>query len=783
VPTYCLKRMAIRFLGMACMLAPLAIAGPLSAQQGQRVNLNTVQGSLQQSGLVIAGCQVSSMTVRYYLSALVGQPVVNGSYTWTAGPGTANDCLPQDLAVWIRVEGSGTYAYVNINPVVPVAGSWGYNVSGSPDWDKYFCGFQENRATQCFGQAEAIAFWNGGIRVTGFSPSRGPGARPGDPSAQAQQQALAQQQAQQAAEQQRQQAALAQQQEREREQAAAQQQALAQRQAAVNADRAAAQQYLQQWQAQLAQQQTQMLQSYDSSDEADVARERQRLRDGLASDAQLLETVNNEVAQASPDQMPGVLQSAADQLEQQADQADHDANSAASLGYNATTLINSLGRILASRGTIGNTSASDALQRKDAAAEALEQAEQARAQRLRDAASQLQQQREALGARAPAPPAAPAAAYSPAPAPEAPADIPELNARVIGLKFYEGGDPGPAWGQRQYATEFDSAEARYIFVELRFRSAPAAAAPPMVRVDCEYFFPNGALMGQAPMNLGPQPGWTDWYWTNNGLGWATPGHYQRGQYFVACSYEGRRIASGAFTIGPHDMPMGLASASVASFRLDPISIAYRLVDQGTPVGHSSLRLQFLTDAGRAVVRLIDSAETGAVLTVDTTTMNSVTLGPIRVREASTVRDSLRFLRLDYVALHVTGHVQTPSRTASGGHAVAVDTTLDEPAFDGSEFVPVLLALPLENGMRQRARFYYGVRGAVQETTISVAGEEEVTVPAGTFLCWRLDVATLGLAYLHVYVTTTFPRMMVKYEPVGRQVSYEMTSYHRLIGWR
>ena len=417
MPTYCLKRMAIRFLGMACMLAPLAIAGPLSAQQGQRVNLNTVQGSLQQSGLVIAGCQVSSMTVRYYLSALVGQPVVNGSYTWTAGPGTANDCLPQDLAVWIRVEGSGTYAYVNINPVVPVAGSWGYNVSGSPDWDKYFCGFQENRATQCFGQAEAIAFWNGGIRVTGFSPSRGPGARPGDPSAQAQQQALAQQQAQQAAEQQRQQAALAQQQEREREQAAAQQQALAQRQAAVNADRAAAQQYLQQWQAQLAQQQTQMLQSYDSSDEADVARERQRLRDGLASDAQLLETVNNEVAQASPDQMPGVLQSAADQLEQQADQADHDANSAASLGYNATTLINSLGRILASRGTIGNTSASDALQRKDAAAEALEQAEQARAQRLRDAASQLQQQREALGARAPAPPAAPAAAYSPAPAP------------------------------------------------------------------------------------------------------------------------------------------------------------------------------------------------------------------------------------------------------------------------------------------------------------------------------------------------------------------------------
>jgi len=204
------------------------------------------------------------------------------------------------------------------------------------------------------------------------------------------------------------------------QQAAAQQQALAQRQAAVNADRAAAQQYLQQWQAQLAQQQTQMLQSYDSSDEADVARERQRLRDGLASDAQVLETVNNQVAQASPDQMPGVLQSAADQLERQADQADRDAQSAEGMIGSASTLLNSLGRVLASSGSIGNTSASDAYQRKVDAANALRDAEQARAQRLRDAASQLQQQREALGARAPAQTAAPAAVYQPAPAPEAP---------------------------------------------------------------------------------------------------------------------------------------------------------------------------------------------------------------------------------------------------------------------------------------------------------------------------------------------------------------------------
>jgi hypothetical protein len=192
---YCISGLVLLFAGCP----------PLVAQQSQPVP--DVDGTITQTGLVIAGCQVSSMTVRYHLSTLVGEPVVNGSYTWTAGPGTSSGCLPSDLEVWIRVEGSGGNGFVNLNPVVPEAGKWGMNVAGSPDWDKYFCAFQGNRATQCLDAASAKRLWLSRVTVTGFVPSLGAAARPGDPSAQAQQQAAPNQQQQAAAQQAQQHAA------------------------------------------------------------------------------------------------------------------------------------------------------------------------------------------------------------------------------------------------------------------------------------------------------------------------------------------------------------------------------------------------------------------------------------------------------------------------------------------------------------------------------------------------------------------------------------------------
>ena len=56
----------------------------------------------------------------------------------------------------------------------------------------------------------------------------------------------------------------------------------------------------------------------------------------------------------------------------------------------------------------------------------------------------------------------------------------------------------------------------------------------------------------------------------------------------------------------------------------------------------------------------------------------------------------------------------------------------------------------------------------------VTGEESVTVPAGTFACWRVEMSG-GPQGMTFYVTKSAPYLLVKYEMVGMPVAFELTA--------
>jgi len=114
-------------------------------------------------------CDISSMTVIYSFDSLLGEPVVNGTFKWERNAGTEADCLPYNTRIALKVQKGDAYAYVNIAPTVPEAGEgYGYNTSGSPNWDDLFCGWGESHVNECMTEEQAKNFWVNSFNVVDF---------------------------------------------------------------------------------------------------------------------------------------------------------------------------------------------------------------------------------------------------------------------------------------------------------------------------------------------------------------------------------------------------------------------------------------------------------------------------------------------------------------------------------------------------------------------------------------------------------------------------------------
>lgn len=127
------------------------------------------------------GCKVGSITVKWKIRSLMGEPVIGGSYKWEAykqGVRRNNidrDCLSYKDFIVLEVKGNnGGRAYLTLDPTTPKAGQgYAYNVSGSPSWSKLFCSYDKyGNAYNCWSEDRAKQFWKNGFKVTDFALKR-----------------------------------------------------------------------------------------------------------------------------------------------------------------------------------------------------------------------------------------------------------------------------------------------------------------------------------------------------------------------------------------------------------------------------------------------------------------------------------------------------------------------------------------------------------------------------------------------------------------------------------
>lgn len=118
---------------------------------------NLEDGYITKRNIQIGNCTIDELIVHYRVSSFFGEPTVNGSFKWTAGTNTADDCLPYSTKIFLKItEPSGGNGYIILSPVVPKSGAgYGYNVTGSPNWNDHICGHYGTQKTTCLNESDA----------------------------------------------------------------------------------------------------------------------------------------------------------------------------------------------------------------------------------------------------------------------------------------------------------------------------------------------------------------------------------------------------------------------------------------------------------------------------------------------------------------------------------------------------------------------------------------------------------------------------------------------------
>jgi zinc protease len=222
-----------------------------------------------------------------------------------------------------------------------------------------------------------------------------------------------------------------------------------------------------------------------------------------------------------------------------------------------------------------------------------------------------------------------------------------------------------------------------------------------------------------------------------------------------------------------DLTVRASSVQWATDRLAPSSYTYRVMVQGNAMGEATSAMERAAEGDRPVFRLTSGVSLGGMVSQnDTVTVDAATLAPMHIRESGSQGGQGMSMNLDYQGTHLTGHVHIPTR--QGVRDATLDTTLAEGTVDQNMFTSVLTALPLANGAKWTVNAYDGSEGTVRTLTASVTGEDSVTVPAGTFACWKLEL-TGGQFPINFYITKAAPYFIAKYELVGPPVVFELTA--------
>ena len=196
--------------------------------------------------------------------------------------------------------------------------------------------------------------------------------------------------------------------------------------------------------------------------------------------------------------------------------------------------------------------------------------------------------------------------------------------------------------------------------------------------------------------------------------------------------------------------------------------SFRILVQGNPMGTQVTSLRRTADS--LVYR--ESSALGSLIQQQTTVVfDPATFSVRRVDQSGQAQGQTIAAHLEFSGNRVKGRVTQPQESGTPKTS-DIDTETPPWTYDDNSWVALFPTLPLEAGKSFAMNIFSTGSGATRLLTIKVSGPEAVTVPAGTFQAFRLDV-TGGDGPFIVYISSTAPRRVVKIAPVGPPILIEL----------
>ena len=214
-------------------------------------------------------------------------------------------------------------------------------------------------------------------------------------------------------------------------------------------------------------------------------------------------------------------------------------------------------------------------------------------------------------------------------------------------------------------------------------------------------------------------------------------------------------ASSADGQGPGPFNYGSLTARTDSFIV---------MVQGNAMGFQRSTVE-RTESG---FKLIDDVQIGPIMTQRT----EVDFGPdgtLRsTKQTGQVRGQSTTIEITYHDGRAKGSATTPS--VAGLVTTSIDTAVAMGAIDDNLITALLPALDWSPSSSFTIPVFLSGKGYVQELTLAVKATEKLTVPAGSFEVYRVELSG-GQAPVAMYVTTDSTHRLVKVAPRGAPLEF------------
>jgi zinc protease len=198
------------------------------------------------------------------------------------------------------------------------------------------------------------------------------------------------------------------------------------------------------------------------------------------------------------------------------------------------------------------------------------------------------------------------------------------------------------------------------------------------------------------------------------------------------------------------------------------SDSFQALVQGNPFGTQVTTVQTLGDS----IVFTEATTLGPMVQQRTTVvLSAADLGMRRTDQTGTIQGQQAEIHLVYANGRVKGSAIVPQ---AGGtpKTVPIDTTVPAGAIDDNAISLLVAALPLAEGKSFTLNVFSSGEGVTKVATIKVAGVENVTVPAGTFSAYKLEISGMQLPVV-MHVSTDSPRRLLKVAPVGAPLVFQL----------